>query len=239
METLEVISSVQSVVSSSLRPHGLQHTRLLCPSPTPGACSNSCPSTQWCHPTISFSVIPFSSCLQSFPASRSFPTCQFFPSGGQIQHQLMLKDWFRINPSNNYSGLLSFRIDLLDLLAVQGTLKCCLQHHNSKASILQCSTFFIVQFSHPYVTAGKTIALTRRIFVGKAISLLFNMLSRLVKAFLPRIKCLFISWLHSPSAVIWEPKKIKSVTVSIVSLSICHEVLGPEAMIFIFLNIEF
>ena len=122
-------------------------------------------------------------------------------------------------------------MDWLDLLAVQGTLKSLLQHHSSKASILQCSTFFIVQLSHPYMTTGKTIALTRWTFIGKVISLLFNMLSRLVIAFLPRSKCLLISWLQSPSAMILEPPKIKSVTVSIVSPCICHEVMGVDAMI--------
>ena len=124
-------------------------------------------------------------------------------------------------------------MDWLDLLAVQGTLKSLLQHHSSKASILQRSAFFIVQLSHPYMITGKTIALTKRTSVGKVMSLLFNMLSRLVIAFLPRSKHLLISWLQSPSAVILEPKKIKSVTVSIVSPSICHEVMGPDAMIFI------
>ena len=122
----------------------------------------------------------------------------------------------------------------MDLLAVQGTLKSLLQHHSSKASSLRCSAFFIVQLSHPYMTTGKTIALTRRTFVGKIMSLLFNMLSRLVKTFLPRSKRLLISWLQSPSAVILEPKKIKSFTVAIVSPSICHEVMGPDAMILVF-----
>ena len=137
-------------------------------------------------------------------------------------------------PSNEYLGLISFRIDWLDLLGVQGTLKRLFQYHSSKASILQSSAFFIVQFSHPYMTTGKTIAWTRRTFVGKVMSLLFNMLSELVIAFLPRSKHLLISWLQSPSAVILEPKKIKSVTVSIVSPSICHEVMGPDDMILVF-----
>ena len=126
---------------------------------------------------------------------------------------------------NEHSGLISVRIDWLDLLAVQGTLKSLLQHHNSKASILWRSAFFILQLSHPYMTTGKTIALTRQTFVGKVMSLLFNMLSSLVIAFLPRSKHLLISWLQSPSAVILEPPKIKSLTVSIVSPSICHEVM--------------
>ena len=147
------------------------------------------------------------------------------------------KDWnlsFSISPSNEHSGLISFTIDWLDLLEVQGTLKSLLQHHSSKASILQCSAFLIVQLSHPYMTTGKTIALTRRTFVGRVMSLLFNMLSRLVIAFLPRNKHLLISWLQSPSAVILEPKKIKSLTVSIVSPSICHEVMRLDAMILVF-----
>ena len=124
---------------------------------------------------------------------------------------------FSINPSNEYPGLISFRMDWLDLLAVQGTLKSLLQHHSSKASILQHSAFFIVQLSHPYMTTGKTIALSRQTFVGKVMSLLFNMLSRVVITFLPRCKCLLISWLQSPSAVILEAKIINYVTVSIVS----------------------
>ena len=125
-------------------------------------------------------------------------------------------------------------MDLLDLLADQGTLKSLLQHHSSKASILQQSAFFIVQLSHPYMTTGKTIALTRQTFVGEVMSLLFDMLSRLVIAFLPRSNCLLISWLQSSSAVILEPRKIKSVTVFTVSPSICHEVMGPDAMILVF-----
>ena len=141
---------------------------------------------------------------------------------------------FSIIPSKEIPGLISFRMDWLDLLAVQGTLKSPLQHHSLKASILQCSAFFTVQLSHPYMTAGKTIALTRRTFVGKVMSLLWNMLSRLVITFLPRSKRLFISWLKSPSTVILEPPKIKSDTVSTVYPSIYHEVTGPNAMIFVF-----
>ena len=131
-----------------------------------------------------------------------------------------------ISPSSEHPGLISFRMDWLYLLAVQGTVKSLLQHHSPKASILQRSAFFTVQLSHPYMTTRKTIALTIRTFVGKVMSLLLNMLSRLVIDFLPRSKCLLISWLQSPSAMILEPPKIKSVTVSIVSLSICHEVMG-------------
>ena len=144
-----------------------------------------------------------------------------------------------ISPFNDYSGLISFRIDWFDLFAVQGTLKSLLQHHSSKAWILWRSAFFIVQLSHPYMTTGKTIALTRWTFVVKVMSLLLNMLSRLVIAFLPRSKRLLISWLLSPSAVILEPPKIKSVTVSTVSPSICHEVMGPDAMILVFWILSF
>ena len=180
-----------SIVSDSLRPHGLEHTRPPCPSPTPGVYPNSCPSSWWCHPTISFSVVPLSSCLQSFPASGSFPMSQLFASGSQSIGSFS----FNISPSDEYSGLISFRIDWFDLFAVQGTLKSLLQHHSSKASVLWRSAFFTVQLSHPYMTTGKTIALTRWTFVGKVMSLLFNMLSKLVIAFLPRSKCLLISWL--------------------------------------------
>ena len=129
---------------------------------------------------------------------------QLFASGGQNIGSFS----FNISPSNEHPGLISFRMDWLDLLAVQGTLKSLLQHHSSKATILRCSAFFTVRLSHPYMTTGKTIALTRRTFVGKAMSLLFSMLSRLVITFLPRSQCLLISWLQSPSAVIWEPKKL-------------------------------
>src|SRR5574340_245170 len=136
--------------------------------------------------------------------------------------------------SKEIPGLISFRMDWLDLLTVQGTLKSLLQHHGSKASILRHSAFFTVQLSHPSMTTGKTIALTRRTFVGKVMSLLLNMLSRLVITFLPRSKCLLISWLQSPSVVILEPRKIKTDTVSIVSPSISHEMMGPDAVIFVF-----
>ena len=133
-------------MSDALRPHGLQHARLPCPLQTPGVYPNSCPLSQWCLPTISFSVVPFFPHLQSFPASGSFPVSQFFVLGGQS-----------IGVSNEYSGLISFRIDWLDLLVAQGTLKRLLQHHSSKASILSCSAFFIVQLSHSYMTTGKTM----------------------------------------------------------------------------------
>ena len=189
----------------TLPPHGPHHTRPPCPSPAPGACSNSCPLSQWCHPPISSSVVPFSSCLQSFPASGSFPI-----SLHQVAKVLELL--FSISLSNEYSGLISFGMDWLDLLAFQRTLKSLLQHHSSKALILQCSVFLIVQLSHPYTTTGKIIALTRRTFISKVMSLLFNMLSKLVIAFLSRSKCLLMSWLQSPSAVILEPLFIYKVS---------------------------
>ena len=141
---------------------------------------------------------------------------------------------FNISPTNEHPGLIYFRMDWLDLLAVQGTLKSLHQHHSSKISILRCPVFFIVQLSHLYMTTGKTIALTRQTFVDKVMSLLFNMLSRLVITFLPRSKRLLISWLQSPSVVILEPHKIKLATVSTVSPAICHEMMGLDAMIFVF-----
>ena len=172
--------------------------------------------------------------------------CSIFPSIRVFSNESALRNrwpkyWsfsFNISPSNEHPGMISFRMDWLDLLAVQGTLKSLLQHHSSKASILQCSAFFIVHLSHPYMTTGKTRALSRQTFVGKVMSLLFNMLSRLVITFLPRSKHLLISWLQSPYAVILEPPKIKSATVSTVSPSICHEVMGSDAMILVFLNDE-
>ena len=162
-----------SVMSDSLQPHESQHTRPPCPSPIPGVHPNPCPSSWWCHPIVSSSVVPFSSCPQSFSASGSFQMSQLFASGGQ-------SIGFNISPTNEHPGLISFRMDWLDLLAVQGTLKSLLQRHSSKASLLLCSAFFTVQPSHPYMTTGKTIALTRWTFVGKVMSLLLNMLSRLV-----------------------------------------------------------
>ena len=153
-------SSVQfsrSVMSDSLQPHGQQHTKPPCPSSMPGVYSNSCPTSRWCYPTISSSVIPFSSHLQSFPTTGSFQMSQFFC----IRWPKYWSFSFSISPSNEYSGLISFRMDWLDLHAVQGTLKSLLQHHSLKVSILRLSTFFIVQLSHPYLTTGKTIALTR------------------------------------------------------------------------------
>ena len=198
-------SSVQfscSVVSDSLQPHELQHARLPCSSLSHGVCSNSCPLNLWCYPAISSSVTPFSFCLQIFPSIRC--------SNESTLHIRWPKYWsfsFRICPSNEYSGLISFRIDWFDLLAVQGTLKNLLQHHSLKASVLHCSAFFMVQLLHLYVTTGKTIALTTWTFVDKVMSLPFNMLSRFIIAFLPMSKHLLILWLQSPCTGFWSPRK--------------------------------
>ena len=183
-------SSVQfsrSVVSDSLWHHESQHTRPPCPSPTPGVYSNLCPSSHWCHPAISSSVVPFSSCPQSLPASGSFQMSPLFTSGGQCIGLSASASVLQMN-TQDCSPL---RWTGLDLLAVQGTLKSLLQHHSWKASILWCSAS--VQLSHPYMTTGKTISLIRRTFDDKVIYLLFNMLSRLVVTFLPRSKRLLIS----------------------------------------------
>ena len=207
-----IFSSVQSsrsVVSDSLRPRESQHARPPCPLPTPGVHPNSCASSWWCHPAISSSVVPFSSCPKSLPGSESFPMSQLFTSGGQ---SIGVSASVSISPSNEHAGLLYFRMDWLDLLAGR------LSRVFSNTTV-QKHQFFGAQLSsqsnsHPYMTTGKTIALTRWTFVDKVISLLFNMLSGLVITFLPRSKHLLISWLQSPSAVILEPPKIKSVTVS-------------------------
>ena len=191
--------------------HGLQH-RLPCPSPSPGVCSKSIES-----------VMPSNHLILCRPLLHLFSV---FPSTRVFSNESTLrirwpKYWsFSISPSNEYSGFISFRIDWFDLLAVQGALKCLLQHHSSKASILWYSVFFTGQLSHPYMTTGKTIALSRWTFVGKVMSLLYNMLSRFVTAFLPRSKHLLILWLQSWSTMILKPKKIKSVTFS---PSVCHE----------------
>jgi len=175
-------------------------------------------------------------CLPLFLLPSIFPSIRVFSSESALCI-MWPKYWsfsFSNHPSNEHSGLVSFRMNWLGLLAVQGTLKSLFQHHSSNVSIPLCSAFSIVQLSNPYMTTGKTIALTRWTFVGKVMSLLFNMLSRLVITFLSRSKRLFISWLQSLSAVILDPPKIKSATVSALSLSICHEVMGPEAMILVF-----
>ena len=219
------LSSVQSLSRVRLlAPHESQHSRPPCPSPTPRVSPKSMsielvmPSSHiiLCHPLLLLPPIPSS--------IRAF-------SNESTLRMRWPKYWsfsFNISPSNEHPELISFRMDWLDLLAVQGTLKSLLQHHSTKASILRCSAFFTVQISHPYMTTGKTIALTRQNFVFKVMSLLFNMLSRLVITFLPRSKHLLISWLQSPSAVILEPQKIKSDTGSTVSPSISHEVMGPD-----------
>ena len=179
----------------------MQHARPPCPSSAPGIYPNLCPLSQWCHPTITPLLSPSPPTLNLFQHQGLFKWVSF-------SHQVakVLEFQLHISPSNEYSGLISFRIDWLDL-AVQGTLKSLLQHHSSKASILWRLAFFMVQLSHPYMTTGKTIAFTRRTFVGKVMSLLFNMISRLVITFLPRSKRLLISWLQSPSAGILEPQK--------------------------------
>ena len=183
----------------TLQLHESQHTRPPCSSPSPGVHSDSRPSSQWCHPAISSSVAP-SPPAPNPSQNQPFPTLRMrWPKYWSFS--------FSIIPSKEIPGLISFRVDWLDLLAVQGTLKSLLQHHSSKASILQLSAFFTVQLSHPYRTTGKTIALTRRTLVSKVMSLLLNILSRLIITFLPRNKCLLISWLQLPSAVILEPKK--------------------------------
>ena len=232
-------------MSDSLWPHGLQHARLSYSSPTPGAYSklmsieSVMPSNHLilCHSLLLLSSI--------FPSIRVF-------SNDSVLCIRWSKYWsfsFNISPSNEYSGLISFRVDWLDLLVVQVTLKSLLQHTVQKHQFfstqlsflffLQHSAFFSVQFSHPCMTIGKTVALTRWTFVGKVMSLLFNMLSRLVITFLPRSKRFLISWLQSPSAVILKLPKIKFVTVYIVSPSICHEVMGPDAMILVFWMLSF
>ena len=195
-------------MSDSSQPHGLQHARLPCPPLPPRVCSKSCPLSQMscnhfilCCPLLLPSVFPS---IRVF--SNELALCIRWPKYWSFS--------FSISPSNEYSELISFRMDWLDLLAVQATLKSLLQHHSLKASAPRCSAFFMIQLSHPYRTTGKTIALTIWTIVGKVTSLLFNTLSRFVIAFLPRDKCILISWLQSSSAVILEPKKIKSVTVS-------------------------
>ena len=202
-----------SVMSDTLWPHRLQHTRFPCPSPTPGACSNS----------RSLSVMPSNHLILCWPLlllPSILPSIRVFSNESALCIRKP-KYWsfsFSISLSKDYLGFISFRIDWFELLAVQGTLKSLLQHHSSKPLILQLSVFLMVELSHLYLTTGKTIALTIQRFVRKLMSLLFNMFSRLVIAFLSRRKHLLISWLKSPSAMILEPKKIKSLTVSIVSL---------------------
>ena len=230
-----ICTSVQSLSQVQLfATPWLEHARPPSPSPTPGAYSNSCPLSPWCHPTISSLLISFSSCLQSCPASRYFLMSQFFVSGGQSIRVLAsasvlpmnIQDWFPLG----WTGWIS--------LQSKG-LKSLLPHHNSRAWILWHSAFFVVQPSHPYMTIGKTIALTRRTFVSKVMSLLVNMLSRLVITFLPRSKCLFNFMAAVSICSDFGAQEKKSLTVSIVSPSICHEVIGPDAMIFVFWMLSF
>ena len=189
-------------MSNSLRPHELHHARPPCPSPTPRIHSNSRPLSWWCHPAISSSVVPFS-CPQSLPASESFPMNQLFTWGGQSTG---VSPSASVLPKNTQGWS---PLEWTGWISLQSKGLAGEEQHSSKASILRCSAFFTVQLSHPYMTTGKTIALTRWTFVGQVMSLLFNMLSRLVTTFLPRSKRLLISWLQSPSAVILEPPKIK------------------------------
>ena len=216
-------------MSNSLWPHELQHIRLPCPSTSPRVCSNSCPLSWWCHPAISSSLFPFSPCPQSSSPSGSFPMSH---SSHQVAKVLELQ-------TQHQSFQWVFRVDFP--LGWTGWSPCCPRNSqepstapHSKASILHHSTFFMAQLSHPYMTTGKTIAVTIWTFVGKVMSLLFNTLSRFVIAFLPRSKSLLILWMQSPSAVILECKKIKSVTTSTFPSSICHEVMEPDVKIFVF-----
>ena len=196
-------------MSDSLWPHGLQHASLPCSLLSPGICSNTCPLSRWCHPTISFSVTPILFLPSVSPSIRVFS-----------QELALYIRWpeycsFSLSnsPSNEYSGLISFRIDWFDLFAVQGTLKSLLQHHSSKASVFQPSAFLIVQLSYPYMTTGKTVALTRWTFVSEVIPLLLIHFLGWSYLFLPKNKCLLISWLQSPSSVLWSPRKITSMTI--------------------------
>ena len=211
------------------QPHELQNARLPCTLLSPSLLK-----------LISIeSVIPYNHLILCCPLlllSSIFHSIRVFSNESAL-HIRWPKYWrfsFHINPFNEYSGLISFRIDWFDFLAVQRSLKSLLQHHSLKASILWLLAFFMVQLSHPYLTYGKTIALAIQTFVSKVMSLIFNTLSRFVIAFLPRNKRLLISWLQSLSTVILKPNKMKSVTISIVSPSICHEVMGQDAMILVF-----
>ena len=221
-------------MSDSMSPHGLQHASLLCPSLSPRVCSNSCPLNWWCHPSVSSFVMPFSPFIQSFLASGSFSRSWLFTSHGQSVGPSASAPVLSMNTQGWFPLGLTYSISLLSKgLSI-------LQHHSSKSSILQCSAFFIVQFSHPYMITGKIIGLTTWTFVGKMVSLLFNRLSRFSLAFLLRSNCLLISWLQSPLQWFWSLKKLISVTVSIVLPSIYDEVMGSDAMIiFFFLNVEF
>ena len=221
-------------MSDSLQPHEPKHAGPPYPSPTPRVHPNPFPSSQWCHQTISSTVIPFSCCPQSFPASGSFPMSQLFASGGQsigISASISVlpmntQDWSPLG----YTGWISLQSKQRSRIFSNTTV----QKHQFFGTQLSLESN-----SHPYMTTGKTIALTRQTFVGKVKSLLLNMLSRLVITFLPRSKHLLISLLQSPSTLILEPRKIKSAIVSTISPSICHEVMGPDAMILVFWMLSF
>ena len=234
MGKLDQFRTVQSLSRVQLC-DPMDYVRLPSPSPTPRVYSNWCPLSQWCHPTISSCVIPFSSCLQSFPASGSFQLSQFFTIGGQsigVSASVLpmnIQDWFPLG----WTGWISLQ-SKGDTRVFSNTT---LQKHQFFWCFIKA--FFILQISHPYMSTEKTIALSRWAFVGKVMSLLFNMLSQLAITFLPRSKCLLISWLQPPSAVILKCKKIKSLTVSTVSPPICHEVMGSDAMILVFWMLSF
>ena len=220
----------------NLRPNESQHARPPCPSPAPGVHSHSHPLSWWCHPAISSSVVPLPSCPQSLPSIReSFPMSQLFAWGGQSTGVSALASFLPKKSQgwspSEWTGWISLQSKGLSRVVSNTTVQ--------KHQFFGTQLFFTVQLSHPYMTTGKTIALTRWTFVGKVKSLLFHMLSWLVITFLPRSKCLLISWLQSPSAVILEPQKINSDTVSTVSPSICYEVMGPDAMILVFWMLRF
>ena len=241
MVSLQLLTSVQVSSIQSLSRVRLFDTPWIAVCPASLSITNS---RSWLRLTSIESVMPSSHLILCRPLlllPPIPPSIRVFSNESTLCMRCP-KYWsfsFIIIPSKEHPGLISFRMDWLDLIAVQGTLKSLLQHHSSKVSILWRSAFFTVQLSHPYMTTGKTIALTRQIFVGKVMSLLSNMLSRLVITFLPRTKCLLISWLQLPSAVILEPPKIKSATLSSASPSICHEVMGPDPVIFVFWILNF
>ena len=219
-------------MSESLRLYGLQHARPPCPSPTPRVYSNSCPLSRWCHPTISSSVVPFSSSPQSLPASGSFHMSQFFTSGGQSIGVSASESVLPMNTQDwsplGWTGWMSLQSKGLSRVFSNTTVQ--------KHQFFSVQLSLIVQLSQPYMTIGKTIALTRWTFFGKCLCFLICCLGW---SFLSRSKCLLISWLQSPSAVILEPPKVKSLTVSIVSPSFSHEVIGPDAMILVFWMLSF
>ena len=224
------------VISNSLQPHDPQHSRPPCPSATVRVYPNPCPLSKWCHPTISSSVVPFSSCPQSFPSSGSFPMTQLFVSGGESigvsasasVFPMNIRDWFPLG----WTGWISLQSKGLSRVFSNTTVQ--KQQFFGTQLSLQSNSYI-----HPYMTTEKIIGLTSQTYVGKVTSLLFNMLSRLAINFLPRSKHLLISWLKSPFAVILEFPKINSVIVSTVSPSICHEVIGPDAMIWVFWMLSF